>query len=125
MEIFSAAQAQETLARTWQAKTVSLAAALAAPTGPPSSGVRVYANHGRWVVECPDCHAAQIASKEDKRFMCNGCANVAVAGKWRPVTWPSNDAELAALLKARPSVNQNWVDETVTALTNENKTWGP
>jgi hypothetical protein len=95
-------------ARYWRAP-VSLADAMAAEPGPPEIAIAVYANHGRWIAECPDCREAQIASATDYRFMCNGCANVAVGGLWRAVVWPEEHAEIDAALSSRPRVHQNWL----------------
>lgn len=99
--------AAQVAARVWQAPR-PLLEALMAPLGPASIAVEVYANHGRWVVECPDCRGAQLASPSDRRFMCNCCGNVAVGGDWRPVVWPKAREVIEDLLSARPAENQNW-----------------
>jgi len=91
-----------------QLNPVSVEQAMAALPGPPEIAISVYANHGRWVVECPDCRGAQMASAEDRRFMCHECANVAVEGLWRAVVWPEDHAEIDAALSGRPMVNRNW-----------------
>lgn len=80
-----------------------LAAGIA--TTPP---IPVYANHGRWVVDCPDCSNAQLACRTDKRFMCNECGNVGVSGLWRRVDWPKDDEAIEAELHRRSLANQNW-----------------
>lgn len=71
----------------------------------------VWGNHGRWVVECPTGDGgAQFASRQDNRFMCIECLNVAVGGLWIPVVWPDDVADLEAVLDARPvEENRNWV----------------
>ena len=96
---------------------------MAAPTGSALTAVEVYANHGRWIVECPDCHDAQLAARDDLRYMCIQCANVGVGGKWRPVIWPKDAAAIEALLDARPmSHNRNWnPGETVKDLQLEDR----
>lgn len=105
--------------RYWSAP-VPLADAMESQLGPAEIAIPVYANHGRWVVECPDCAGAQIASAADHRFMCTVCANVAVDGLWRPVVWPEECAEIDAALAWRPTVNQNWLPgETVDDLVAE------
>lgn len=92
----------------WQAQT-PVAEALEAPLGPPEIGVAAHVNHGRWLVECPTCCGAQFALQEHPRFMCNYCANVAVEGLWRPVTWPTDRAKIEAALDARVlDDNKNW-----------------
>lgn len=89
------------LPQHWTAPT-PLDAAYAAPTGPASTAVFAVANHGRWVVECPDCHGAQLTAHEDPRFMCVECGNAAIGGKWRPVVWPKYPRDISALLDERP-----------------------
>lgn len=107
-------------ARAWAAPR-PLIEALTAPTGPASVAVPVVANHARWVVECPDCHGAQLASPSDRRFMCDTCGNASVGGKWRPVTWPTDQDAIAAILADRPAENQNWQPgESIKALRAEN-----
>lgn len=89
----------------------------------PDASVQVSVNHGRWVVDCPDCAGAQLACKTDHRFMCNECGNVVIGGLWRPVEWPEDKVGLGieAALKVRPPANQNWVPgETVDDLLAEN-----
>lgn len=90
----------------------------------PAAGteIEVYANEGRWVVECPDCHSAQLACRTDPRFLCVECGNIAVEGRWRSVVWPSDVAGVEAALEQRDdAVNQNWVPgETVDDLLEEN-----
>lgn len=91
----------------------------------PGADVEVYANEGRWVVQCPDCNGAQLASRSDRRFMCNECANVVVGGGWRRVIWPAKAEEIEAAVRRRPRVNQNWLPgESVTALHEENAVHG-
>ena len=103
----------------WSAP-VPLAQAMAARVGPAEIAVAVYANHGRWIAECPDCSGAQIASANDYRFMCTTCANVAVEGLWRPVVWPEETVAIDEVLSARPVVNQNWTPgETLADLAAE------
>ena len=74
----------------------------------PTATVAAYVNHGRWVVECPDCHGAQLACKTDHRFLCDECGNVAVGNRWRPVEWPGNAAQIDRMLTNRPIAHQNW-----------------
>lgn len=104
----------------WQAPT-SLAEALNAPLAPKSEAIAVYVNEGRWVVACPDCGGAQLAARDDHRFMCNECANVAIGGRWRPTIWPRQAAAIEEVLDARPSRNQHWLPgESVAQLRLEN-----
>lgn len=111
-------------APTWTAAT-PVNVALAAEVGQKSTALAAYANHGRWVVACPDCNGAQFACPDDQRFMCNECANVAVSGLWRPVVWPKDRIKIEALLSARPESAKNWEPgETLAFLRAENKTHG-
>jgi len=74
----------------------------------PEATVPAYLNHARWVVDCPDCHNAQLACRTDHRFLCNECGNIAVGKLWRPVEWPNNVAAIESMLNGRPRENQNW-----------------
>jgi hypothetical protein len=80
--------------------------------------------HGRWLVECPHCRSAQVASVTDKRFLCIECHNALFDGEWVGVEWPSEKTRLQieAVLLARPyAENRNWeYPETVKMLKNEN-----
>lgn len=108
-------------AESWQANR-SLLDALNAPLGGRAVAVAAYANHGRWVVECPDCRGAQLASPSDPRFMCNCCGNVAAGGAWRPVIWPKNRDAIEEQLAARPPENRNWSPgESLAQLRRENE----
>lgn len=103
--------------RTWHAPR-PLSEALAADTAPHAEAVEVYANHGRWVVDCPDCNNAQLAHRDIHRFMCNNCGDGAVDGLWRPTIWPDNAAEIdTELMRRRHERNRNWYPgETVADL---------
>lgn len=74
----------------------------------PQTAISAYVNHGRWIAECPDCKGAQLACRNDRRFLCNECGNVAVGNLWRTVIWPDNVAGIESMLESRPRVNQNW-----------------
>lgn len=110
---------------TWTAPVLP-GQALGADLGPKSIAVHARANHGRWIVECPDCSGAQLACPDDHRFMCNECANAVVGGFYRPVIWPRDKAKIEALLMARsdPSTRNWFPHESVTDLRAENKTFG-
>lgn len=87
----------------------------------PQASVQVSVNHGRWVVDCPDCAGAQLACRTDRRFMCNECGNVVIGGLWRTVDWPDDSTGIEKALSPRPPANQNWVSsETVEDLLAEN-----
>jgi len=79
------------------------------------------ANHGRWIVKCPWCPSAQVAS-ESKAFFCYACNNGGL-GKVVPVTWPDATlrGQVETLLAVRLMANQNWLPgETAADLTAEN-----
>lgn len=68
---------------------------------PKVEAVFVHINHGRWIVDCPDCNGAQLACLADHRFMCNECANVAVDHLWRPVVWPAEHRGITEAIDSR------------------------
>ena len=102
------AQAEHAPRRGWTAD-VPIELVIDNGTASKAEAVTVYANHGRWIAECPDCHGAQLASRDDPRFMCDSCANAAIGSLWRPVAWPKDADKIAALLDARPLAHtRNW-----------------
>lgn len=99
------------------------------PYGPSGktagAALAVVLNQGRWIVCCPDCNGAQLASQADPRFLCNECGNIANGSAWRPLIWPSNRAAIEAALDRRLIQNQNWVPgETIADLLAENANGG-
>lgn len=80
------------------------------------------ANHGRWVIGCPRCPTAALASRVDPRFFCVGCGNFAFDGKWATVAWHPAWQQVDRLLSARRvAATQNWeLHESVDALAVEN-----
>ena len=99
--------------RFWTAP-IPLEDALTAKVAPKTLAVQAYANHGRWVAECPDCCGAQLTAPEDPRFMCVECGNAGIGGLWRPVVWPNDHAKISALLDERPEAHtRNWVPGTM------------
>lgn len=106
----------------WQAP---VAPQFDAPTAPKADAVAVFINEGRWIAECPDCHGAQLAAREDPRFLCNCCGNVAIAGLWRPVVWPRDVDGIEDALASRDERNAHWLPgETVAHLKRENADHG-
>jgi hypothetical protein len=85
------------------------------------SPLPVRLDHGRWVVDCPDCSGAQLASESDLRFLCNYCGNAAVGGSWRRTVWPSSRDQIESAVQARPERHQSWhPTESVVDLVIEN-----
>jgi hypothetical protein len=81
----------------------------------------VRVNHGRWVVDCPVCLSAQLASFTEQRFLCAECGNVSVGGKWLSIVWPPDAVAIENALVIRPTENRNWLPgETVADLRREN-----
>lgn len=100
--------------RLWTAFT-PLDEAMVAATAPRGEAVHVVGNHGRWVVDCPDCNSAQLAAPDDHRFMCCECANIVIGGLWRPVVWPKDHQRIGALLDARERIGLRNYDAGQTA----------
>lgn len=120
------ARAEEMAAIQYRAP-VPFLEAIKAPTAPAAHAILAFVSDNRWCVECPDCAEAQLACPGDKRFLCNGCANVAIVGKFRPVAWPKNQAKVEAALLARQPANRHWFPqngETLADLVAENKAHG-
>lgn len=114
--------AERVLLPQWWTAEVPLDKALKAPMGPSSTAVNAVVSHKRWVVACPDCMGAQLTAPQDRRFMCVDCGNVAVGGKWRPVLWPKEFAEIGSLLDGRAPNVAHWSPgETLADLRQENK----
>lgn len=89
--------------------------------------IRAYINHGKWVVECPDCTGAQVVSEEERRFWCVSCGNATINFAWRHVRLPRDRDKIEAALVVRPAaradkaITRNWnLDETVADLEQEN-----
>lgn len=82
-----------------------------------------FVNEGRWIVECPFCHSAQVGSPDDPRFLCV-CANDPVLGAYLQVEYPApaDRARIEDALSARTWVgNVNWLpEETANDLVAEN-----
>lgn len=87
----------------------------------PAMSVRPTVNHGRWVVECPSCHSAQLASREDRRFFCVSCNNAFFEGRFLRVEWPRAADDIETELLRRMDVRtRNWEwDETLDQLRDE------
>jgi hypothetical protein len=81
---------------------------------PGTENVPARVDHGRWIVDCPNCNGAQFASVTDRRFLCCECENIAIGGLWRRVVWPDNWPEIESVLRVRPIENRNWHPEEST-----------
>lgn len=83
----------------------------------------------RWLVDCPFCNGAQLASPSCTVFLCIDCGNGESGGQFLRVGWPSEDDLAAgeAALSARPTPQTRaWYPfrETVGALLAENHIFG-
>lgn len=88
----------------------------------PSPTVLVRVNHGRWLVDCPWCNGAQVASITDRRFVCADCFNAPVQGHPLRTAWPSDElrAEIEAEMQLRSDPARNWMPgETMDDLITE------
>ena len=66
---------------------------------------RAYANHGRWVADCPRpyCGNAELLAPWQPQFHCGTCHAEA------PCEWPREAAEISAVLAGRGNPRwQNW-----------------
>jgi hypothetical protein len=71
--------------------------------------VAAYINHGRLVVDCPDCNGAEMVWPETALMLCHSCGNRAVGGKWRRVVLPPRLADIEGTLGERPDARtRNW-----------------
>lgn len=93
------------------------------------AGVAVvaYANHGRWLADCPDptCVGAELISFDNPVFFCCSCRNRANGNRLLPVETPAPGVrrQLEAYMVSRPyPANRNWLPhQTVAELRDENR----
>jgi hypothetical protein len=93
------------------------------PEGSSPRHVLVTVNHGRWIVRCPFCLGAQLASEGDHRFFCVDCQHrgTPAAGRWLQVVWPEERGAIENTLELRPVENRNWEAESVVELRAETR----
>lgn len=93
-------------------------------TLPATPVALAFVEHGRWLVRCPFCPSAQIASRTKRRFFCVECGHVAQEDhpSWLAVQWPTQWERIEQLLGRRPDrMSRNWVvGEPVERLEAEN-----
>ena len=78
-------------------------------------------NHGRWIVDCPNCTGAAFAN-EAERFMCRNCWNGTHGHQYLPAPFPKQRRTIEVILAKRPlEENRNWDGETIKKLQQENK----
>lgn len=83
-------------------------------------------NHSRWIVRCPFCPGAQLASDVDHRMFCVDCLHEGTAAedRWIRVVWPDGRSAAEEHLERRPDPRTRNFDprsETVKDLIRENK----
>ncbi len=88
--------------------------------------LKAYVNHGRWLVDCPQCGGAEIV-KVSKPFECRGKNNAGFHGETTEcgcvmdVEWPNEKLAIEAILIKRKLENRNWAwGETADDLKGEN-----
>ena len=64
--------------------------------------LEAYANHGRWMADCPVCGSGVAAWTENPRGCCLECGTV-----WT-VTFPADHRDAEEVLVLRPLENRNW-----------------
>ena len=76
-----------------------------------------YANHGRWVVDCPWCRNG-ILAHPDRTVWCCVCGFAAVGGQQLPVVWPADREAIDEVLDCRPvwSTRNCFTDSTLDDL---------
>lgn len=81
-------------------------------------------DNGRWIVKCPNCGGAQIASRKDRRFFCLDCLNdyEPARGRWVRVIWPAKAIEIENQIQGEPErTRQNWRPEDGNELVGKGK----
>lgn len=86
--------------------------------------VKAHVNHNRWIVQCPFCSSAELASKVHRMFWCAECQMRSNDGCALNVIFPAprTMAEIETVLLMRENIdNRNWFPhETVAQLAREN-----
>ena len=95
------------------------------PTDVGDSEVSPVVNHGRWIIPCPWCFSASMASRDDPRFLCVECRNGGTE-RWARVVWPDAKDTIEELLTMRPDPRtRNWAPpESAADLLAENEAHG-
>ena len=98
--------------------------AVAADAPPAVAFVEPLYGMARWIAACPDCKGSEYVWLSQPRFLCCGCANRSIGGKWRPVQMPPDRRAVERLLLARPDPNTRvwYAGESIEQLEAENVT---
>lgn len=83
-------------------------------------------NAGRWIVDCPNCKSAVVASFQNAIFICSNCGSPENNGKWYKVLFPADKEDIEKELLKRPKVeNRNLeLSEDLEMIKKENKEHG-
>lgn len=78
-----------------------------------------HANHGRWIVECPECgYGATRYSSATPLFICTACGDT----EWTRVELHADHQDIADVLLERLLKNRHWLHtEDVEKLISENE----
>lgn len=79
------------------------AAQVGLPVHHRAEAVAAYANHGRWIVDCPHCTAGISVDRDWPDARCLDCGAV-----FAQVLWPADLDAIETLLTVRPLQHQNW-----------------
>lgn len=103
--------------RQWEAKGMKF------PNGIEVGPVVAEVNQARWVVNCPFCQAGgEMVDPADPRFFCLSCFNKENGSQWITVQFPSDRAEIEALIDTRLDDDwKNWHGESVQQLLEQNE----
>ena len=86
--------------------------------------VYAYVNHGRWIVDCPDCNTAWLVTPSHRSTLIDffgGKHEVCFCGANILIQFPLSKRAIDAILSIRPMRSRNWVPgETLAALRAEN-----
>ena len=102
--------------RRWQFKNV---AARGGTVFKSPESIQAVVNHGRWLALCAWCSNAPLTRPDWGIACCLECGAFYPMGK---VIFPENHQEIKDILVQRPRRDQqNWTDESVEALQEENE----
>lgn len=87
----------------WQRHTQGVAPFQPSATA-PDRHLLPFVERNAWIVQCPFCERAQMATPEFPRFFCIWCLHRSIGHAWIEVWWPSEQAchAVEVALEARP-----------------------
>ncbi len=63
-------------------------------------------DNGRWLIDCPNCNSALMASRVFSIFICAECGSPENGGLWYTVRYPEERKEIERLLLLRPATTK-------------------